>query len=174
LLYHPGRRKPLARARECALARVRSGGIESEPGKGVAKTGNLQVQQKHIFVINDTIAILELFTALLEDEGYRVTTDGFSIEMAELLRRVKADQPDLLVLDFLIQDEGKGWQFLQMLRMDRETRDIPVVVCTAAVKLVEDLQTHLDTMGVGVVLKPFDIDHLLAEIDKMWRSQDPG
>jgi len=144
----------------------------------MAKTGNLQVQvqeqQRRIFVINDTIAILELFTALLEDEGYRVTTDGFTIEMVELLRRVKADRPDLLVLDFLSQDEGKGWQFLQMLRMGRETRDIPVVVCTAAVKLVEDLQPHLDAMGVGVVLKPFDIDHLLAEIDKMWRTQDPG
>jgi CheY-like chemotaxis protein len=140
-------------------------------GKGVAKTGSQN--QKHIFVINDTIAILELFTALLEDEGYRVTTDGFSIEMVDLLRRVKADRPDLLVLDFLIQDEGKGWQFLQMLRMDRETRDLPVVVCTAAVKLVEDLQTHLDAMGVGVVLKPFDIDHLLAEIDKMWAAHDP-
>jgi hypothetical protein len=42
------------------------------------------------------------------------------------------------------------------------------------VKLVEDLQTHLDAMGVGVVLKPFDIDNLLAEIDKMWASQHPG
>lgn len=147
-------------------------GIEVGSGKGVAKSENQS--QKHIFVINDTIAILELFTALLEDEGYRVTTDGFTIEMVELLKRVKAERPDLLVLDFLIQDEGKGWQFLQMLKMDRETRDIPVVVCTAAVKLVEDLQPHLDAMGVGVVLKPFDIEHLLDEIDKMWRAQDSG
>ncbi len=138
----------------------------------MTKTGHQN--QKHIFVINDTIAILELFTALLEDEGYRVTTDGFTVEMVELLKRVKAERPDLLVLDFLIQDEGKGWQFLQMLKMDRETRDIPVVVCTAAVKLVEDLQAHLDAMGVGVVLKPFDIEHLLGEIDKMWRTQNPG
>jgi CheY-like chemotaxis protein len=161
LLYH------LARW----LERIIAADLEIGLGKGVAKTGSQN--QKHIFVINDTIAILELFTALLEDEGYRVTTDGFSIEMVDLLRRVKADRPDLLVLDFLIQDEGKGWQFLQMLRMDRETRDIPVVVCTAAVKLVEDLQTHLDAMGVGVVLKPFDIDHLLAEIDKMWAAHDP-
>jgi CheY-like chemotaxis protein len=158
LLYHAARRLSVL--------------IESELGRGVAKSGSLQEQHKHIFVINDTIAILELFTALLEDEGYRVTTDGFTIEMVELLRRVKAERPDLLVLDFLIQDEGKGWQFLQMLRMDRETRDIPVVVCTAAVKLVEDLQPHLDAMGVGVVLKPFDIDNLLAEIDKMWASQN--
>ena len=151
-------------------ARRLSALIESGSGTSVAKTQNQQ--QKHIFVINDTIAILELFTALLEDEGYRVTTDAFSIEMVELLSRVKADRPDLLVLDFLIQDEGKGWQFLQMLRMDRETRDIPVVVCTAAVKLVEDLQAHLDAMGVGVVLKPFDIDHLLAEIDQMWAARE--
>jgi CheY-like chemotaxis protein len=151
---------------------ARADGIDAGSGQDVAKSGNQQL--KHIFVINDTIAILELFTALLEDEGYRVTTDGFSIEMVELLRRVKAERPDLLVLDFLIQDEGKGWQFLQMLRMDRETRDIPVVVCTAAVKLVEDLQTHLDAMGVGVVLKPFDIDNLLAEIDKMWASSESG
>ena len=99
----------------------------------MAKTGNQS--QKHIFVINDTIAILELFTALLEDEGYRVTTDGFTVEMIELLKRVKAERPHLLVLDFLIQDEGKGWQFLQMLKMDRETRDIPVVVCTAAIRI---------------------------------------
>ena len=69
-----------------------------------------------------------------------------------------------MVLDFLIQDEGKGWQFLQMLKMDRDTRDIPVIVCTAAIKLVEELQPHLDAMSVGVVLKPFDIDRLLAAI----------
>jgi len=103
MLYHPARRDVIA----------------SRTGNSVPKTGNQDQDQKHIFVINDTIAILELFTALLEEEGYRVTTDGFSVEMVDLLSRVKGDRPDLLVLDFLFQDEGKGWQFLQMLRMDR-------------------------------------------------------
>jgi CheY-like chemotaxis protein len=139
-------------------------------GNEVAETGNHK--QKHIFVINDTVAILELFTALLEDEGYQVTTDMFSVEMIELLGRVKADRPDLLVLDFVIQDEGKGWQFLQLLKMDPQTRDIPVIVCTAAAKLVEELQPHLDDMMVAVVLKPFDIDHLFAQINKKWASQN--
>ncbi len=135
-------------------------------GERVAKAAT--AQQKHIFVINDTVAILDLFRELLEEEGYRVTTDGFSVELMEMLGRVKADRPDLLVLDFIIQDEGRGWQFLQMLKMDRETADIPVIACTAAVKLVEELQMHLDTMGVSVVLKPFDIEHLLAKIDGVW------
>jgi CheY-like chemotaxis protein len=123
-------------------------------------------EQKHILVVNDTVAILELFTVLLEDEGYRVSTDGFSVELAEMLARVREMQPDLIVLDLVIMEEGKGWQMLQLLRMDRETRDIPVLVCTAASRLVDDLQTHLDTMKVSVVLKPFDIDHLLAVMCK--------
>jgi CheY-like chemotaxis protein len=137
-------------------------------GERVAKVA--ASQRKHIFVINDTVAILDLFRELLEEEGYRVTTDGFSVELLEMLGRVKADRPDLLVLDFIIQDEGRGWQFLQLLKMDRATADIPVIVCTAAVKLVEELQRHLDTMGVSVVLKPFDIEHLLAKIDNVWET----
>lgn len=127
---------------------------------------------KHVMVINDTVAILDLFVSLLEDEGYRVSTDGFSVEMTEMLARIKRERPDLIVLDFVILDEGKGWQFLQLLKMDRDTRDIPVIVCTAAAKQVEELQTHLDTMTVGVVLKPFDIDDLLARIDQVWQKAE--
>ena len=121
---------------------------------------------KHILVINDTVAILELFRALLDEEGYRVSTDDFSVDLLQMLGRVKENPPDLIVLDFIIMDEGKGWQFLQMLKMDRETRGIPVIACTAAAKLAEELHTHLDEMGVAVVLKPFDIDLVLAEIDR--------
>ena len=127
----------------------------------------VQADQKHVFVINDTVAILELFRSLLEDEGYQVTTDGFSVELVEMLGRVTEAAPDLIILDFVILDEGKGWQFLQLLKLDRASKDIPVIVCTAAAKLVDDLQTHLDTMGVVVVLKPFDIDHLLHEVEKI-------
>jgi twitching motility two-component system response regulator PilH len=132
----------------------------------VAKASE-QAEQKHAFVINDTVAILELFRSLLEDEGYRVTTDGFSVELVEMLGRVRDASPDVIILDFVILDEGKGWQFLQLLKMDRATKHIPVIVCTAAAKLVEELQVHLDAMGVVVVLKPFDIDHLLDEMQKI-------
>lgn len=121
-------------------------------------------QGTRIFVINDTVAILDLFRALLDEEGYQVTTDGFSVAAGDLLQRVKDARPDVIVLDLIIQDELRGWQFLQLLKMDRQTRGIPVVVCTAAAKFVEELQTHLDLMGVRAVLKPFDIDDLLRVI----------
>lgn len=128
---------------------------------------------KHILVINDTVAILELFRSLLEEEGYRVSTDDFSVDLLQMLGRVKDDVPDLIVLDFIVMDEGKGWQFLQLLKMDRETRAIPVIACTAAARLAEELHTHLDVMGVAVVLKPFDIDVVLAEIARKLNPQTP-
>lgn len=126
--------------------------------------GSIVDATTHVLVINDTPEILALFRDLLEEEGYRVTLDQFAGDVGDKIRAIDHAQPDLIVLDFIIGGEALGWQLLQALRMDRRTASIPIVVCTAARKLVEELQGHLDTLAVGVVLKPFDIDHLLAEI----------
>lgn len=146
----------LAEGRRVALQEWARGGVEglaTDPG------------QKHIHVINDTQAILDLLRLLLEEEGYRVTTDTFNALSLDAKKDEIAEMaPDLVVLDFIIGGEGLGWQLLQLLKMDRSTRNVPVVICTGAVKQVEELQSHLAEMGVGAVLKPFDIDRLLAEI----------
>ncbi len=126
-------------------------------------------KQKHIFVMNDTPAILDLFKELLEEEGYQVTLDRFeATAIGEKVTDIKQAKPDLVILDYIIGAEGLGWQLLQLMKMERATRDIPVIICTGAVRQVEELQTHLDEMGVAVVLKPFDIDRLLAKIAETW------
>ena len=130
--------------------------------------------QRHILVINDTPEILDLFQDLLGDAGYRVTTENFAVPYDRKLVQVKEVRPDLIILDFIIGGEALGWQFLQLLRMDRETRDIPVIVCTAAVQQVTELQNHLAEQGVAVVLKPFDIDALLREVEKVWEKIESG
>ena len=127
--------------------------------------------RKHILVVNDDPAILELFEELLEEEGYKVTLDKFARQTGELLESIRELQPDLVIMDFIIGGEASGWQLLQVTQMDRSTRDIPVVVCTGAVKQVTELSSHLDKMGVHVVIKPFDIDNLLGVIEKTWASE---
>jgi len=126
--------------------------------------------QKHILVVDDEPAILDLFRELLSDEGYRVTLDRFARQTGELLRTITEVNPDLVIMDFLIGGEDPGWQLLEMVRMDRRTRALPVIICTAAVKQVTELSAHLDELGIHVVLKPFDIDHLLAIIDTVWAA----
>lgn len=118
-------------------------------------------QQKHILVINDTQEILDLFREILEDEGYRASlySSGFND-----IQQIVEMAPDLVILDLMIGGESQGWQMLQKMKMSRATADIPVVVCTAAVSLARDLEGHLRSKNVGLVLKPFDIDELVAEV----------
>jgi len=122
-----------------------------------------------ILVINDTQEILELFRMLLEGEGYEVILSGFPIQQ---INDVKLINADLIILDFLFGDQRTGWQMLQMLKMDRATATIPVIVCTAALDMVREQEGYLVSQGVHVVFKPFDIDHLLTNVKQLLESHE--
>lgn len=123
----------------------------------------------HILVVNDTQEILDLFRAILEEEGYRLSLYSFAFED---LAVIKERQPDLIILDLLIGNEDHGWQLLQKLKMDRETAGVPVIVCSAALHLLRQLEGHLKEKGVGIVPKPFDIDDLIRAVDKVMSRRD--
>jgi DNA-binding response OmpR family regulator len=112
-------------------------------------------------VINDTQEVLEVMQELLQDEGYRVTIYSTAIRDLKTILDIK---PDLLILDHMMGDEEYGWQTIQKLRLNRELATLPVIVCTAAVKMVKELEGHLKAKGITVVLKPFDIDDLLQAV----------
>ena len=116
-------------------------------------------ERKRVVVINDTKEILELFRDVLEGEmGHEVILMSFA---PDELDRILEAKPDLLVIDFVIGDrEMEGWQLLQKLRMHRDTADIPIVACTAAVRQVRESEAYLLEQGIEVVLKPFTIDQL--------------
>ena len=50
--------------------------------------------------------------------------------------------------------------------MRRTTATIPIVVCTAATKLLLETSGYLLSKRVVAVPKPFDIDELLAAIER--------
>ena len=114
-----------------------------------------------IMVINDTQEILEMFRAILEEEGYEVILYSFAILDMDEYERVK---PDLIILDLVFGGEKSGWQMLQKLKMNRSTATIPVIVCTAATNAIREMEGYLLSKGVGVILKPFDIDDLVAAV----------
>jgi DNA-binding response OmpR family regulator len=118
----------------------------------------------HVVVINDDDDLLTIFRELLEGEGYRVSTLTYpTANLSDLM--VLA--PDLVVLDMVFGGEDVGWNYLQRLRLDRGSAAVPVIVCTAAVRLVRDAHEYLTGLGITVVLKPFDIDPFLAEVARL-------
>ncbi len=119
--------------------------------------------RRHVLAVNDSPAILDLYRALLEAEGYRVSLRA-APDPAEVARLA----PDLIVLDFAFGGEHLGLELLQKLRMAPATAAVPVVVCSAALEAIRQMEAHLLGKGTGLVLKPFDADDLLAEIDHAW------
>ena len=53
---------------------------------------------------------------------------------------------------------------LRSLRADLRPARTPVVLCTGAVRKHRDLDGAITDIGVRVVLKPFDVDHLLGVV----------
>jgi two-component system, OmpR family, response regulator VicR len=127
-------------------------------------------RQPYILVVNDTQEILDLLQELLEEEGYRVTT---SLALLDL-DKVRALAPDVIVQDLLFEGTQElGWKFLTLVRLDPELARIPLVLCTAAVRTVNDpeMAEQLDRQGIRVVLKPFTIEDLLTTLSEVRTAQ---
>jgi DNA-binding response OmpR family regulator len=128
---------------------------------------------KLIMVVNDTQEILDLFRELLTSEGYEVSLHSYGKrEIQEVIQIA----PDLIISDWPpLEREVHGWQFLQMLKMSRETAHIPIVVCTTNLRSIEDNQAWMTSKGIRVVAKPFDIDELFAAIEVLLgKADEPG
>jgi CheY-like chemotaxis protein len=125
---------------------------------------------KHILVVNDTQEILQLFRAILEEEGgYRVTLTSVKPQMLEMVKEIR---PDLIISDHVFGDEKVGWQFIQRLKMDRETANIPLIVCSGAVKELREMEGYLTSKDIGVLYKPFDVDELLLMVASKLTLED--
>jgi DNA-binding response OmpR family regulator len=123
-----------------------------------------------ILVVNDTQEILELFRMFLEqEEGYEVILAGTPMQQVTDVEHIN---PDLIVLDLVFGDEKTGLQMLQMLRMQRSTASIPVIVCTAALDLVREQEGYLVSQGVRVLYKPFDLDHLSTHVKQLLQTHE--
>jgi CheY-like chemotaxis protein len=129
-----------------------------------------QVPQRHVLVIDTDPAVLLAVHDVLEWAGYRVSLlSHFNHDLIE----VKRVSPDLIVLDYRWGSDDNGWSLLQLLRLDPETVDIPIVLCTGAVRELDALSDHLSTVKVTGVIKPFVASSLLAAIAEALAEVEP-
>lgn len=116
-----------------------------------------------ILVVNDTQEILDLFRVLLEEEGHEVALYSYAILD---MREIEQLHPDLIILDYIFGTEKTGWQMLQKLKMTRQTATIPIIICTAATRDVREIEGYLQSQGIRLVPKPFDIETLLEVVKR--------
>ena len=120
-----------------------------------------------ILVINDDQSILELFRLILETEGYEVIC---SFVVYEEVKDVEQLQPALIILDVRIGYHAEGLLLLQKLKMYPPTKDIPVIICTAAVSEMREQEETFRQKKIPILYKPFDVDELLKLVHQFVSS----
>jgi CheY-like chemotaxis protein len=115
-----------------------------------------------ILVVEDDEAIRGLVSEVLRDDGYEVSE---AANGAEALEYVNNHRPDLIVLD-LMMPVMDGWAFVERCRVNPGCSDVPIVVTSASHDLPKTAE-RLRSYGVRTCLaKPFDVDGLLALVER--------
>ena len=129
--------------------------------------------QEKILVVDDDPDILDALTIILEAKGYQVVTARDGIEG---LANLKAEKPDLLILD-LLMPKMDGFAVCKELLDPRwsKFRDIPILILTSvreeASRRRYELETGLELDVDDYVEKPISPDVLLERVGKLIKKK---
>lgn len=114
-------------------------------------------------MVEDIPDILNLLEATLKFKGYRVVTARNGEEALEIIHK---DLPDLVIADILMP-KMDGFSMVHRLRINPETRRIPVVFLSATYVAPEDKAFALSLGATRFIEKPVDLPTFLPVIEKL-------
>ena len=117
---------------------------------------------KRILIIEDEMDLSNTLLALLQSYGFEALRafDGTSG-----LVKAKMNKPDLIILD-LKMPVMDGVKLAKMLKSDRNTKDIPIIVVSDVAK--DDLQLMVSEIGAAdYITKPFAVEELIKKIKEL-------
>ena len=117
----------------------------------------------YLLVVEDIPDILNLLEATLKFKGYRVVTARNGEEALEIIHK---DLPDLVIADILMP-KMDGFSMVHRLRINPETRRIPVVFLSATYVAPEDKAFALSLGATRFIEKPVDLPTFLPVIEKL-------
>ncbi len=115
-----------------------------------------------ILIVDDSPMIVDVFVTILERGGYKPLTAFSGGECLEIL---KSTTPDLVLLD-LMMEPMDGWETLEGIKGNPETRNIPVLMLTAKPLTPEEASQY----GIYIedyILKPTTHHQLYEAIERV-------
>ena len=121
----------------------------------------------HILVVDDDQDIRKLVEKILINQGHKVSQaeDGETGLGFALVKK-----PDLIILDLNLP-KMDGFEVCRRLKADKVTREIPVIMLTAAFQELEDAQRGFELGADEYVIKPFASDLLMHNIERLLKQK---
>ena len=122
-----------------------------------------------VLVVDDSEVIRELICVNLELEGFEVCT---AENGQDALERVEEIRPDLVTLD-VVMPRLDGFETASRLRANDSTRDIPLVMVSAAAQ-ERDLERGREIGVNAYITKPFQPEELVQVVRDLIAVGEPG
>ncbi len=120
-----------------------------------------------LLVVEDDPQVRAMLTRALAYEGFEVAAAG---DAATAMARIRADPPDLLLLDLLLPDDD-GVEVCRRLRASGE--HLPIIMVTAR-DTVSDRVGGLEAGADDYLVKPFSTVELVARVRALLRRSRTG
>jgi len=119
----------------------------------------LPADGKVVLIVEDDRQFSDLLTFYLRREGYTPIQFYNGVGVVTQARELK---PALITLDIMLPEQD-GWQILQALKLDPQTRDIPVLV----ISVLDNSELALSLGAVDYLVKPVRREDLRALLRRL-------
>ena len=115
--------------------------------------------KKIIISVDDDPKVIDLYNRYLEPHGFQViaVTDPDSA-----LDQIKSIQPLGITLDIMMPKQD-GWQLIEKLKSDPDTKDIPVIICS----ILDNRDKGYKLGATSYLIKPILEDELVDAINRL-------
>jgi CheY-like chemotaxis protein len=120
----------------------------------------MKAEQGYLLVVEDDPDILKLLDTTLTFKGYRVLTARNGKEGLEAIQK---QRPATVIADIMMP-KLDGFGLVHRIRINPETRDIPVVFITATYVAPEDREFALNIGATRFIQKPVDLEKFLTTV----------
>ncbi|MBU1084537.1 MAG: response regulator [Candidatus Omnitrophica bacterium] len=119
------------------------------------------MSKKRILVVDDEPDIIDIIRSRLEETNYQVISADNG---EQALWIAQTARPHLILLDIYMTGIN-GFEVLRQLMLDRETRNIPVVMLTGDGS-TQSLLKAQKLNATDYIMKPFKLDELMSHVKK--------
>ncbi|MCJ7589079.1 MAG: response regulator [Candidatus Aminicenantes bacterium] len=126
-----------------------------------------------ILLVDDDPDFLEMHKAILQNHGYDVFT---ATNGQEGLERVRAEMPDLVILDLMMEKHDAGFSFGKTMKTDPLFKKIPILMVTSVAEAT-GFRFSLEEDGYWMKTddfldKPVMPEVLLERVAKLLRKRE--
>ena len=126
-----------------------------------------------ILLVDNDVDIVDLNKAILENNNYEVVT---AFSGREGLNKLKVEQPDLVVLDLMMEKHDSGFAFAKQIKADPVYKSTPIIMLSSVAEQTGfEFTQEQDGYWMKTndfLKKPVTANQLLAKVEELLKKAE--